>query len=118
MASIPKTSAQRRRAGQLLVALHGGLHHRVMAQCLVVVEVLVALRDGEDALAQNALERVCATGSAARVSDSPGDLASQPHPPLYLPQQQDACVAGDMAAIKGSFNLMALQPTSPAGPHG
>jgi hypothetical protein len=97
-------SAQRRRAGQRLVGVGRllGQHRKqgIAAQRGVVVEVFVAQRDAEDALAQHRPLVVHHAGRIARIGQAGGQRVDQPDPPIDLAQQQPAAIRGEPPAAE------------------
>ncbi len=70
--------AQRRRRGERVVPRNRRLERHIPAQRLMVVEVLVAQRRGEHALAQQRLKPMPAAPSLAHVLKPPRETTQQP----------------------------------------
>ncbi len=78
----------------------GRLHQGIVAQVLVIVEVLVAERDPEDALGQHVTLLVGDACGVAWVGQGGVQLVDQSQVPIDLAEQQRPAVAGDVAAIE------------------
>ena len=81
--------------GQVLQTVQGALagqgrHRRILAQFVVVVEILVSQRQAEDALAQKRLQPVLDQARIAPVGEASREPADQPKAMIHLPQQQRA----------------------------
>ena len=84
-----------------------GLHQRVVAQVLVVVEVLVAQGDAEDSLGQHVPLLVGDPRRVAWVGDDGVEPVDQSQVPVHLAQQQRTCVTGNAAAVEVGDDLPA-----------
>ena len=82
--------------------------HRIVAQMVVVVQILVAQREGVHALPDQSRHRMLDQIGPARVGKAGGEAADQPQGAVRLPQQQGARVRGDRAAIETGHNFVAL----------
>jgi hypothetical protein len=106
---------QRALAGQRRTVAAGGRQlvrqrrqHRVMAQLVVVVEVLIAQRNANHPLHHQRLDRMLGVGRIAAVLEAGRQAAGQPQHPICGPQQQGTGIAGDGATIKGRNNRAAF----------
>ena len=72
----------------------------VAAEVVVVVEVLVAQRQGVDPLGDQLLDGVLDEVGVAVVGEAGGELADDPGESLGLAEQQGAAVGGDVAAVE------------------
>ena len=70
-------------------------HHRIMAQLVVIDQVLVAQRDTEDALANQRHHRVLDQFRRAAVGEAAGEAIDQPDRTVGRPEQQGAGIRGD-----------------------
>ena len=66
----------------------------------MVVEVLVAQRQGVDPLGDQLLDGVFGEVGVAVVGEAGGELADDPGESLGLAEQQGAAVGGDVAAVE------------------
>ena len=71
---------------------------RVLAQLVVIVEILIAQRQPEDALPHQCRDRVLDITPVAPIHKALGKPTHQPEAPIHLPQQQRARVRGDRAS--------------------
>ncbi len=71
----------------------------------MVDEVLLAQRDGVDALAQQGLEAMLDERGIAIVAKAARDPPRQPDGPVRLAQQGRSSVRGDIATIELTHNL-------------
>ena len=94
----PLEPAQRGRAGQLGVPPRRRLQRRVAAQRVVVVEVLMAQEQGEQALPHDGKGGMDHAFAPPVVADRPGHGSRQAHAPVGLDEQRDAAVGGDLRA--------------------
>jgi hypothetical protein len=81
---------------------------RVLAQLVMIVEVLVAQRQAEDALPHQRLDPMLDISSVAPIGEARGKPAHQPETPIHLPQQQRACVRGDAAASEARHHRTSI----------
>lgn len=84
-------------------------HHRIAAEGVLVVEILVAHRHAEDALAQQIRDRVLDEGLAAMVGEAIGELIDQTGAQIDLPQEEDAAVGTDVATLEIDLNFAATE---------
>lgn len=97
-------AAEGRRAGQGGTAAGCGLEQDIVAQGVVVVEILVALYQREDAQAQHAggavddLERITPVGQQG------GGARGEVEAEIDLAQEQQAAVTADLAAMEVGFD--------------
>jgi hypothetical protein len=100
--AVQRTLARQGRAGAAsgfeLAGQHR--HHRIMAELVVVVQVLVAERDADGALHHQGLHRVLDVGRVAAVLEAGGQPAGQAKHPVGGPQQQGAGVGRHRPAGK------------------
>jgi hypothetical protein len=73
---------------------------RVMTQFVVVVQILVAERQGEDALPDQRLDPMFDQARVAPVEEASGEAAHQVEAAIELPQQKRAGIRGDRPAIE------------------
>ncbi len=97
-------AAQRRRAGQGTVPLGRCLQGEIVAQSRVVVDVLVAQRQGEYPLAQHGGKPMLDLAPLPGIDQPPRNASRQPRKPVRLTKQQDPAVAGDVATRKLSLD--------------
>ena len=81
--------------------MDGGLPERIVAQGVVVVEILVALGKAEDALIQELFLRVRNEGRVPIVWQDSAEIPDEPETLFELAQEQQTAVAGDVAALEG-----------------
>ena len=91
-------------AGGIGLADDGG-QQGVAAEVVVVVEVLVAQRQGVDPLGDEVLEGVLDEVGVAMVGEAGGELAEDAGEFLGLAEQQGAAVGGDVAAVESGEDL-------------
>ena len=101
------------RQGLAVVAMRrelAGQHRqgRVLAKLVVVVEVFIAQRQAEDALAQQRLQPVLDQARIAPVGEALGEPADQPKALVQLSQQQRPGVGGDRAAVEPAHHHFAF----------
>ena len=80
---------------------------RVLAQFVVVVEVLVAQCQAEDPLADQRLDLMLHIARVTPVAETLREPTDQPKATIHLAQQQAARVRGDVAAIEASHHCAA-----------
>src|SRR3954453_8610586 len=78
--------------------------HRIMAELVVVVEVLITQRNANNPLHHQRLDGMLGVGRIAAVLEAGRQAPGQAQHPVRRPQQQCAGVGGDGAAIKGRNN--------------
>jgi len=83
-------------------------HHRVMAQLVVVVEVLIAERDRKHPLAHQCRNLVLDQLRAPRVVKARCKPSDHSDRAIRGPQQQRASIRRDQAAIKSGFHRAAV----------
>ena len=83
--------------------------HRVRAQIVVVVQVLVSQRQAENPLPEHRPGRVPATALTVWIVQNPRCLLGQSQHPVRLPQQHRAAVGSDCAAGKRASTSRPLQ---------
>jgi hypothetical protein len=74
----------------------------------VVVQVLIAQRDADDALHHHGLDLVLHQLGGACIGEAGREPLGQPDRPVGLAQQQRAGVRGDRATIEGGNNVAAF----------
>ena len=80
---------------------------RVVAQCRVVIEVLVAARDAQAALREQLLECVLDMRQTAEVRETRRHSREERPPPRCLSEQDNAGITGDQAPMERRFNATA-----------
>lgn len=88
-----------------MITADSRLQHQVRAQRVVVGHIFVAARQTEDALRQHVADAVANAGLASVVAEGGRCHPGQPEPPVDLPQQHHAAIAGDVSAIERRLNL-------------
>ena len=96
-------------AEHIRATAHGG-EQRIEAQRVVVIDVLVAQGDAEDALAQHDGEIMLDEAALAPVGEAGGELLAEALGAIHLAQPQAAPVAGEVSAGKISLHTAASQP--------
>ena len=89
-----------------LARQHG--HHGIMAQMIVVVEVLVAERKAEQTLADERLQAMLDQLGRTRVDEAARKPRHEADRLVCLPEQQRTRIRGHRPAIEASHNLAAL----------
>ena len=79
-----------------------------MAQVVVVVEVLIAKRDADDALHHHGLDLVLNQLGGACIGEAGGKSLGQPDRLVGLAEQQSAGVRGDCAAVERGHHVAAF----------
>jgi hypothetical protein len=85
-----------------------GRQHRVMAQLIVVDQVLVAERNAEHALRHHGLDTVLDQRLRAVVIEAGGEAAHQPDCPIGRAEQQPPSIRRDLPTVEGGHHLAAL----------
>jgi hypothetical protein len=93
-------AAEGRRRGQRLIATDGGLHQHIVAQRLVVVQILVAAAQAVQALRQQVTQGVADALGVARVGDRRCRRAAQTQVAIDLAQQQQPTITAQVAAAE------------------
>ena len=70
---------------------------RIEAQLVVIIDVFVSQRDGEDALAQHHGEIMLDEALIARIGEATGKFLAEPLRAIHLAQQQRAAITGEVA---------------------
>ena len=83
--------------------------HGIVAQLVVVVEVLVAERNGVHALRDQRLQLVHDAVLVAAVAKTASDFGGQPDGAVGFARQHRAAVRGHRSAIETTHNLTALE---------
>ena len=94
-------AARRKLAGQ-------HRHDRIVAQLVVIDDVLIAQRDPKEALTNQGAHRVLDQLGRPAVGKTPGKSLDQPDRPVRRAQQQSAGIRGDLAAVKGGHHRTSL----------
>jgi hypothetical protein len=107
---VERTFAGERRA---ILALRGefagqGRQHRVVAQLVVIDQVLVAERDAEHALGHHRLDRVLDLGLDPTVVEAGREPGHEPDGAISRAQQQPPGIRCDLAAIKSGYDPATL----------
>ena len=100
---------QRGSAGQRIESANGCLQGKIGPQRLMVVEILIAGGDGEQALLQQCFQAVPDLAGLAIVRQPPGQGRGQPGSAIHFSQQQQAGITGDMATGEMGFDTTAEQ---------
>ncbi len=99
-------AGQRRAVGAVRLELADqGRQHRIVAQLVVVDEVLVAQREAADALHQQGLDGVLDELLTAPVGEAPRQPLDQADRPVRGPQQQRTRVRGHLATVERRHHL-------------
>ena len=77
-----------------------------MTKLIVVVQVFIAEREGEHALADQGLDRVLEQSWVAPVGETAGHPTDQPEAAIQPPQQQPSGIRCDDSAIEPGHNLV------------
>ena len=101
--------AQGRAAAQRLVALHRALPGQIVAQRIVIIEILVAQREAVDALPQQTDLLMGDQLRGARIGQRRIQRTGQPKAPIGLAQEHHAAVAGDLAALKTRLDFTPIE---------
>ena len=76
-----------------------------MTKLIVVVQVFIAEREGEHALADQGLDRVLEQSWVAPVGETAGHPTDQPEAAIQPPQQQPSGIRCDDSAIEPGLSL-------------
>ena len=96
----PLQPAHRRRTGQPRVTPTGALQHQIVAQPVMIVDVLMAQRQRKRPLTQQGQQPMTDLAGLAPVDQPPRQPRQQADPPVRRRQQHGATVRGDIAAGK------------------
>jgi hypothetical protein len=80
------------------------LHQHIVAQCLVVVQVLVAAAQAVQALRQQVAQAVADALGVSRIRNRRGGRAAQVQMPVDLAQQQKPTIAAQVPAAEIGFD--------------
>jgi hypothetical protein len=80
-------------------------HHRIVAQLLVVVEILIAQRDPEHPLSHKGHDLMLDQVRVPRVVKAPGKPVHQPDRTARRPKKQPSGIRGNHAAVECRHNL-------------
>ena len=86
---------------------HGQLEHRIAAQRVAVVRVLIARRDQEHPQPQHRDEIVIDAGGIAPILQASGQKLGESNPPLDIAQQHHAAIRRQKPAVKGDTHFLA-----------
>ena len=92
----------RQRVGQ---AARQNPHHRIVAQIVMIHQILVAQRDAEHTLADHRRHRMIDTRLAPRVREAAGEPVHQTDRPVGGAEQQRPRLRGNRAAVKTGNHL-------------
>ena len=84
------------------------LKHGIVPQLVVVVEVLIAERDAEDALAEQRRHRMQERVRVAAILEAAREPLDQADRSVRGSEQQPAGMRGDLAAVERAHNLATL----------
>ncbi len=101
--------AQSRAAAQRRVALDCALPGQIVAQRVVIIEILVAQREAVDALAQQIDLLMGDQLRIARIGQRRIQRAGQPEPAVGLAQEHHAAVAGNLAALEARLDFAPIE---------
>ena len=79
-----------------------------MPQLVMVVQVLIAERDANDALHHHGLDLVLHQLGAAGIGEAGGEPLGQPDGPIGLAEQQGAGIRGDRATVEARHHRAAF----------
>lgn len=79
-------------------------HRRVVAQIVVIDQILIAQRQGEHPLSDQGLKPVLDQLRPPEVAETAGKAVDQADRPVRRPKQQRAGIRGDRPAIEGGFH--------------
>ena len=100
--------AQGRGAGQHPVLPDRRLQGRIVAQLVVIVQVLVAQTQGIQPLTQQMQLAVLATGLPTGIAKQPGYPGCQTEPAVLFAHQHHPAIAGDFSAVEIGLDFTAL----------
>jgi len=110
---LPASGAQRPCRASRATEHHP--EHRVVAQPVVVDQVLVAERDAEHPLPDQRRHLVDHPFRRPPVGEAGREALDEPDRPVGRPEQQPAGVRGDRAAIEIRHHSAAIDPCNPIG---
>jgi len=93
-------AAEGGRRGQGLIAAHRRLHQQIVAQCLVIVQVLVAAAQPVQTLREHLTQAMADALGVARIGNGRRGRAAQTQMLIDLAQQQQAAVAAQVSAAE------------------
>ena len=82
----------------------------ILAQLCVIVQILVALHDGVDALANQIAQRVRDQIRVARIVKHRCGTLRELQPSIHFAHQQQATIAGDITPAEIHFQGTTLEP--------
>ncbi len=96
-------------------ALGQNLKQGIFAQTLVVVEVLIAQRDAEDALGQEGPLRMGDEERIAGIDDTGVEGVDQTHRAIHLAQEQGSPIGGQPTATKVGLDVLTFEACKQEG---
>jgi hypothetical protein len=102
-------SAEGWAGGERGVAMDGSLPEEIVAEGIVVVEILVALGESEDALTQELLPSVGDEGRMSVIVERPTEILDQAEAFFELTQEDQTAVAGDVAPFERGLDFPTIQ---------
>ena len=110
--TVQRTLARQRRTAPAAAFEIAGQQGQqgVVAQLVMVIEVLVSQRDPRDPLRHQGIERVLHETGIAVVRKAGRHLAEETHGPLELPEQQRSGVRRHRSAVEPGGHLPPLAP--------
>ncbi len=102
-------SAKSGAGGERRVAVDRRLPEQIMAQGVMIVEVFIALDEAQDALANELLLGVGDEARVAVVGQGLAQILDEPEACIHLADEQQAAVAGDLAALEGGLDFSAVE---------
>jgi hypothetical protein len=85
-----------------------GRQHRIVAQLIVIDQILISQGNAEHPLRQHGPDAVLDLPLGATIEEAGGEPLDQTDRPIGRPEQQRAGVGGALAAIEGGHHLAAL----------
>ena len=90
-----------------VVAAHGECQQAVVAQAIVVGDVLIAERESEQALGEQVLQRMLATARIAVIDEAGSQTLGQAAALVGGPQQQGTAIRGHATAVEAGLDFAA-----------
>jgi hypothetical protein len=81
---------------------------RVLAQFVMIVEILIPQRQAKDALSHQCRDLMLDVARVAPIDEAVGEAAHQTETAINLSQQQRTCVRGDVPAVETGHHRMPL----------
>lgn len=104
MAPVPLAGAAR---SSDVVAAHGEGQQAVVAQAIVVRDVLIAEHESEQALGEQVLERMLTTARIAVIDEAGSQTLGQAAAMVGGPQQEGTAIGGHATAVKAGLDFAA-----------